>query len=148
MVMKRFVLLLFFMLGYILGVNGWSRCSNFDNSSTRCSYMASAKASLTIQNRSSYTLTVKIMRTNGRGLYQTVTINPQSASTIYFSRSDTYYTKTKASKKLETIYKKTTPFSIQCDETGYSEATLQFFVSSGSGGTGQSISKAEFESNK
>ena len=37
---------------------------------------------------------------------------------------------------------------IQCDETGYSQATLQFFVSPGSGGTGQSISKAEFESNK
>ena len=146
--MKRVVLLLFFMLGYIIGVNGWIRYSNFDNSSTRCSYKASAKASLTIQNRSSYTLTVKIMRTNGRGLYQTVLISPKSSSTVSFYSSDTFYTKTKASKGMETLYKKSGMFSIQCDEEGYSQATLEFFVSSGGGGTGQGISKAEFESNK
>ena len=110
--------------------------------------LSSVNASLTIQNRSSYTLTVKIMRTGGRGLYQTLSISPKSSGSVIFSRSDTFYTKTKASKGLETLYKKTSSFSIQCDETGYSQATLEFFVSSGHGGTGQGISKAEFESNK
>ena len=143
--MKKVFLMIVLMLGCILGINGKSWKSNVGDKSETCSYTTSAKASLTIQNQSSYTMTIKIMKTNGRGLYQIVTIAPHSSSTVYFSRSDTFYTKSKATKGMETIYKKTSPFTIQCDETGYSQATLQFFVSSGSGGTGQSISKAEFE---
>jgi hypothetical protein len=143
--MKKVFLMIVLMLGCILSINGKSWKSNVGDKSETCFYTTSAKASLTIQNRSSYSMIVKIMKTNGRGLYQIVTIGPQSSSTVYFSRSDTFFTKSKATKGMETIYKKTSPFTIQCDETGYSQATLQFFVSSGSGGTGQSISKAEFE---
>ena len=146
--MKKVYLSLVLILGCVLSINGKSLDSNVGDDSMISLYTTSARASLTIQNRSSYTMTIKIMKTNGRGLYQFVTIGPQSSSTVYFSRSDTFFTKSKATKGMETIYKKTSPFTIQCDETGYSQATLQFFVSPGNGGTGQSISKAEFESNK
>ena len=145
--MKKVYLSLVLILGCVLGINGKSLDSNVGDDSMISLYTTSARASLTIQNKSSYTMTIKIMKTHGRGLYQIVTIGPQSSSTVYFSRSDTFFTKSKATKGMETIYKKTSPFTIQCDETGYSQATLQFFVSPGSGGTGQSISKAEFESN-
>ena len=146
--MKKVYLSLVLILGCVLGINGKSLDSNVGDDSMISLYTTSARASLTIQNKSSYTMTIKIMKTNGRGLYQIVTIGPQSSSTVYFSRSDTFFTKSKATKGMETIYKKTSPFTIQCDEAGYSKATLQFFVSPGNGGTGQSISKAEFESNK
>lgn len=145
--MKKF--LLTFVLVVATSLNGFSQGWYSDNDNyLGVSAPSSTNASLTIQNRSSYTLTVKIMRTGGRGLYQTLSISPKSSGSVTFSRSDTFYTKTKASKGLETLYKKTSSFSIQCDETGYSQATLEFFVSSGHGGTGQGISKAEFESNK
>ena len=145
--MKKYLLTLVLVVAASLNgfCQGWY--SDYDNY-PRSSESSSANASLTIQNRSFYTLTIKIMRTGGRGLYQTLSISPKSSGSVTFSRSDTFYTKTKASKGLETLYKKTSPFSIQCDETGYSQATLEFFVSSGHGGTGQGISKAEFESNK
>ena len=145
--MKKVILIIALVIGFVLNMNGQGWYSN-SGSSSRSSYKTSATASLTIMNRSSYTLTVKIMKTGGRGLYQTVSISPKSSSTVSFYSSDTFFTKTKASKGLETLYKKSGVFSIQCDEEGYSQATLEFFVSSGGGGTGQGISKAEFESNK
>jgi hypothetical protein len=145
--MKKVILIFALVIGFVLNMNGQGWYSNSGNSSGS-SYKTSATASLTIMNRSSYTLTVKIMKTGGRGLYQTVSISPKSSSTVSFYSSDTFFTKTKASKGLETFYKKSGVFSIQCDEEGYSQATLEFFVSSGGGGTGQGISKAEFESNK
>jgi len=145
--MKKYLFTL--LLAILVSLNGFSQGWYSDNDNhSRTSTRSSANASLTIQNRSSYTLTVKIMRTGGRGLYQTLHISPKSSGYVSFSRSDTFYTKTKASKGLETLYKKTGLFSIQCDEAGYSQATLEFFVSSGHGGTGQGISKAEFESDK
>lgn len=145
--MKKVLFVIAFVTGFVLNMNGQSWYSNFGNGSSSPT-TTSATATLTIMNRSSYTLTVKIMKTGGRGLYQTVSISPKSSSTVSFYRSDTFFTKTKASKGLETLYKKSGTFSIQCDEEGYSQATLEFFVSSGGGGTGQGISKAEFESNK
>ncbi len=115
------------------------------------SYSQSKSASLTIRNRSSYSLTVKILRTNGRGLYTTVYISPQSSTTVSFSRSDSFFTKTKAVKGgivPETLYRKGGSFSVQCDGNGYTEGTLEFFVSSGGGASGKGISKAEFDSNR
>lgn len=145
--MKKYLLIL--ILVVVTSLNGFSQGWYSDNNNhSRTSNRSSVNASLTIQNRSSYALTVKIMRTGGRGLYQIISISPKSSRYVSFSKSDTFYTKTKASKGLETLYKKTGTFSIQCDETGYSQATLEFFVSSGHGGTGQGISKVEFESNK
>ena len=143
--MKQFFLLFALVIGVALDTNGQEWYSNTGNNSNRSSYSTTTNASLTIQNRSSYSLTVKIMKTNERGLYQTVYISPQSSRTVYFSKSDSFYTKTKASKNYETLYKKSGIFSIQCDKSGYSQATIEFFVSSGGGGTGQGISKAEFE---
>ena len=139
--MKKFFLMFVLIMGLIVNVSaqGWYSGSNISSSNS---------ASLTIMNHSSYSLTVKIMKTGGRGLYQIVSIAPKSSSTISFYKSDNFFTKTKASKGYETLYKKSGIFSIQCDDSGYSQATLEFYVSSGSGGTGQGISKAEFESNK
>lgn len=146
--MKKVVfIMLALFVALVQNVNGQSWYSGSDNGS-RSSNTTSATATLTIMNRSSYSLIVKIMKTGGRGLYQTVSISPKSSSTVSFYRSDTFFTKTKATKGMETLYKKSGTFSIQCDEEGYSQATLEFFVSSGGGGTGQGISKAEFESNK
>ena len=130
--MKKYLLILVLVVATSLSgfCQGWY--SDNDNY-LGTSASSSANASLTIQNRSSYTLTVKIMRTGGRGLYQILSISPNSSGYVTFYRSDTFYTKTKASKGYETLYKKTSPFSIQCDETGYSQATLEFFVSLGMG---------------
>ncbi len=143
---KNFLACVCLMVGFV--ANGYCQGWYSNNSNSGKQIQSSVTASLTIQNRSSYALTVKIMRTGGRGLYQTLTIAPNSSGYVSFSKSDSFYTKTKASKGLETLYKKSGSFSIQCDERGYSQATLQFYVSSGNGGSGQSISKSEFDSNK
>ena len=104
-------------------------------------------ASLTINNRSSYKLTVKVMRATG-GLYTTVTIAPQSSRSISFGSSGTFFCKTKAESWSETLYKKSGTFSVQCDNYGYTKGSLDFYVSSsGYGSSGSSISKAEFEKN-
>ena len=103
--MKKVILIFALVIGFVLNMNGQGWYSNSGNSSGS-SYKTSATASLTIMNRSSYTLTVKIMKTGGRGLYQTVSISPKSSSTVSFYSSDTFFTKTKASKGLETLYKK------------------------------------------
>ena len=108
----------------------------------------SHNATLTIVNKSDYSMTVKVMKQYG-GLYQTVYISPGSSRTVSFSRSGNFYTKTKAEKRLSgTLYKKGGVFSIQCDDKGYTTATLEFVITSGGGGSmGQSISKAEFDKN-
>jgi len=105
------------------------------------------QASLSISNRSEYTLTIKIMRNNGGGLYSTVSIPARSSRTVYFSNSGSFYTKLKAEKGLETIYKQDSPFSIQCDNYGYTEASMSYYISSTGGSAGKSISRSEFEKN-
>lgn len=142
-IMKKLLVMVCLMAGMIQAVNaqGWYPMA----STARSMY---STATLTIRNQSEYTLTVKIMRTGERGLYQTVYIGPKSSSCVSFSRSGSFYTKTKAEKDWSgTLYKRGGVFRIQNDETGYSEATLDFFVSS-YGGSGQSISRAEFESDR
>jgi hypothetical protein len=105
------------------------------------------QASLSISNRSEYTLTIKIMRNNGGGLYSIVSIPARSSRTVYFSDSGSFYTKLKAEKGLETIYKQDAPFSIQCDNYGYTEASMSYYISSTGGSAGKSISRSEFEKN-
>lgn len=115
---------------------------------TESSYSYSNEnASLSISNRSEYTLTIKIMRVNGGGVYSTVSIPAQSSRTVYFSHSGSFYTKLKAEKGLETIYKQDSPFSIQCDSNGYTEASMSYYISSYGGSAGKSISRSEFEKN-
>ncbi len=86
------------------------------------------------------------MRTNGRCLYQTVYIGPQSSRCVSFYNSDSFYTKTKAEKDWSgTLYRMGGVFQIQNNSEGYSEATLTFYVSSYGGASGQGISRSEFE---
>lgn len=113
---------------------------------SECSY-SDGKASLCISNRSEYTLTIKVMRNNGGGLYTTVTIPAKSSRTVYFSNSGSFYTKLKAENGWETLYKQDSPFSIQCDSYGYTEASMSYYVSSYGGSAGKSISKSEFDKN-
>lgn len=110
-------------------------------------FYSNEKASLSISNRSDYTLTIKVMRSNGGGLYTTVTIPAKLSRTVYFSNSGSFYTKMKAEKGLETLYKQDSPFSIQCDNYGYTEACISYYVSSSAGSAGKSISRSEFEKN-
>ena len=105
------------------------------------------KASLNILNKSDYTLTIKVMRSNGGGLYATVTIPARASRIVYFSKSGSFYTKMKAEKGLETLYKQDSPFSIQCDSSGYTEASISYYISSYGGSAGRTISKSEFEKN-
>jgi len=102
------------------------------------------QASLTIANRSDYTITVKVMKAEG-GLYATRNISAHSSSTLSFPSSGNFYTKTKASKGIETLYKKGGTFEMTCNRSGYTEATLEFYVTGGYGSSGQNISKSEFE---
>lgn len=104
-------------------------------------------ASITISNRSDYTITVKVMRLDG-GLYTTRVLAPHSNSTVSFPKSGYYYTKTKAEKSWEsTIYKKGSAFDVYCESDGYTEGTLEFYVSSYGGASGSTISASEFEKN-
>ena len=151
--MKQFIFLMLLALGTSQCVNAqvWPERSSGIANSSGYTRAQTANASITIMNRSDYSLTVKIMKTGGRGLYRTVSISPKSSSMVSFFSSDSFYTKTKATKGgliPETLYRKTSAFSVQCDETGYTEGTLEFYVSSGTGGSGQGISKSEFESDK
>ena len=116
--MKKLLLMFVLTMGLIVNASAQGWYSDSDVSSSH-------NASLTIMNRSSYSLTVKIMRTGERGLYQTISIAPQSSGYVTFSKSDTFFTKTKATKGRETLYKKSSPFSVQCDATGYSQGTLE-----------------------
>lgn len=126
--MKKFILMLVISLVTVIAANAQN-------------------ASLTINNRSDYTLTVKVMKTYG-GLYSTVTISPRSSRSVSFSSSGSFYCKTKAENSWETLYKKSSGFSVQCDQFGYTQGSLDFYVSSsGYGNSGSSISKAEFEKN-
>lgn len=141
--MKKLSIMLLLIIGVVVNVNAQKQDWFPSSSSPRSQF---STATLTIWNRSVYSLTVKIMRTNGRGLYQTVYVGPQSSRCVSFSNSDTFYTKTKAEKAWEgTLYRMGSIFQIQNDSEGYSEASLTFFVSSSGGTSGKGISKSEFE---
>lgn len=104
-------------------------------------------ATLDLVNKSNYTITVKIMRCSG-GLFTTRVLYPFASSTVYFTKSGQFYTKTKAEKTFDTIYKRGNSFEVYCEDDGYTSGSLEFYVSAGSGMQGQSISKAEFDSNE
>lgn len=139
--MKKISILLLLIVGIALNASSQTRYPSVGSLQS-----VSSTASLTIDNRSDYSLTVKIMRTNGRGLYRTVYVGPQSSRCVSFYNSDTFYTKTKAEKDWSvTLYRMGGVFQIQNNSEGYSEATLTFYVSSYGGTSGQGISRSEFE---
>lgn len=117
------------------------------------SFNLSAQARLTIENNSTRSMTVKVMRgSSGKGtLHEIVSIGANASKTVYFSHSGYYFTKTKAVLKgKDHIYRKGQPFSVTNDDTGYSIMTLTFSITEStipqvSGG--KSISKTEFDQN-
>lgn len=111
-----------------------------------------SQANLTIENNSKRSMTVKVMKGFGTGdLFQTVTISPFGSSTVYFSESGYYFTKTKAvlSGK-DPIYRKGESFEVTNDSRGYSVLTLTFSITESSvprATGGKQISKTEFDKN-
>ncbi len=112
-----------------------------------------AQARLTIENNSGRNMTVKIMAGMGEGgsLHETVSISPYGESTVYFSQTGYYYTKTKAViNGKDPVYQKGQPFRVVNDDTGYSVMTITFTIKESavpqvSGG--KQISKQEFDRN-
>lgn len=143
--MKKVFLFLLLVLGVMQSTHATTTQTPSENTAQ---LQAQNSASLTIENRSDYRVTVKVMRTNGRGLYQVVYLAPYSSTTIYFSSSDSFFTKSKAENGWTTLYKMGSAFSVRCDNFGYSQATLVYYVSGGNGGAGRNISKSEFERNQ
>lgn len=143
--MKKFILFLALAMAAMTNANATS-VNEINDSPIEYNYNTQS-ASLTISNRSDYTITVKVMNVNG-GLYTTRCIGPRSSSTVGFGSSGYYYTKTKAEKAYSgTLYRKGGSFKVQNDSFGYTQGTLEFYVSGGYGTSGQSISRAEFEKN-
>lgn len=111
------------------------------------------QASLTIENRSIRSMTVKIMKgSSGKGtLFKTITISANSKETVYFSQTGYYFTKTKAVLNgREPIYQKGQLFRVVNDNTGYSVLTLTFVITESSVPQvtgGERISKTEFDQN-
>ena len=115
-----------------------------------------AQAQLTIENKSNYTMHIKIMRqslsaANGATLYQEVKMLPHSTEEVLFYQTDNYYLKTKATRANEpTLYKKGHPFEVYNGTDGYSVMTITFDIRGGGGSNplnGKSISKEEFNKN-
>lgn len=108
--------------------------------------MVHPDATVTIRNKSNITITVKVMKEQSR-LHSQVVVEPQSSKLVSFPESGNFYTKTKAEKGLNALYKMGKTFNVYCEEYKYTEGTLEFYVYSTGGALGQSISKAEFEKN-
>jgi len=111
------------------------------------------QASLTIENRSIRSMTVKVMSGySGKGsIHSTVTISPNSKETVYFSETGYYFTKTKAVLNgRNPVYQKGKAFKVVNDDTGYSVMTLTFSIKESAVPQvtgGQQISKSEFDQN-
>ena len=103
-------------------------------------------ASITFKNRSSYTMTIKIMKSYG-GLYDTVVLAPDSSRKVYFSSTSTYKMKIKATKNRSVSYHDGGSFSVTCNDYEWTEGEISFSLSSYGNGLGPSISAKEFESN-
>ncbi len=117
------------------------------------SFAVKAQASLTIENNSMRSMTVKVMKGyNGKGtIHETVTVSAYGSETVYFSESGYYFTKTKAVLKgKDPVYRKGQPFKVTNDESGYSVMTLTFSIKESAvpqATGGKSISKTEFDQN-
>lgn len=113
--------------------------------------LLNAQANLTIVNKSSRLMVVKVMKENGTksNLYKKVTISANSLVKVYFSASGNYYTKSKAILKGKTpICKKGNPFNVVNDGSGYSELTLTYTIiesTTPNASGGATISESEFD---
>jgi hypothetical protein len=142
--MKRFSFLLMVVAMLSIGTTQSMAQSNwFDNSSYSTS---TTKASMRFSNQSEYTMTVKILYTYG-GLYRTVYLRPRSSETIYFSNTNNFKLKIKATLHGESSYHNGGTFSITCNSKEWTEGEMTFRLSSYGSGLGKRISAREFESN-
>lgn len=144
--MKKYLLTLVVMV--VLSSNPilaqtWYNDSDADEIS---SYHNNTSASITFQNKSEYTMTLKIMNYWG-GLYRTVVLSPYSNSTVYFNSSSSYKLKIKAVKNGSASYHDGGTFSVTCTAYEWTEGTMTFSLSSYGDGLGPRISAKEFESN-
>lgn len=120
--------------------------THYDGMGDLYAYQTRENASITFKNRSSYTMTVKIMKSYG-GLYETVVLAPNSSRKVYFSSTSTYKMKIKATKNGSVSYHDGSSFSVTCDDYEWTEGEISFSLSSYGNGLGPSISAKEFESN-
>lgn len=117
------------------------------------SFAVKAQASLTIENNSMRSMTVKVMKGyNGKGtIHETVTVSAYGSETVFFSESGYYFTKTKAVLKgKDPVYRKGQPFEVTNNSSGYSVMTLTFSIKESAvpqATGGKSISKTEFDQN-
>lgn len=116
-------------------------------------FAVNAQASLTIENNSMRSMTVKVMKGySGKGtIHETVTVSAYGSETVYFSESGYYFTKTKAVLKgKDPVYRKGQPFEVTNNSSGYSVMTLTFSITESTipqATGGKSISKTEFDQN-
>lgn len=114
-------------------------------SSTSAKSQSQQKASITFQNKSDYTMTLKVMKLYG-GLYTTVTLTPSSSHTVTFSNTSSYKLKIKAVYNGIPSYHDGGKFSVTCNEYEWTEGTMEFMLSTYGSGLGPKISAKEFES--
>ena len=116
-------------------------------------FAVNAQASLTIENNSMRSMTVKVMKGySGKGtIHEIVTVSAYGSETVYFSESGYYFTKTKAVLKgKDPVYRKGQPFEVTNNSSGYSVMTLTFSITESTipqATGGKSISKTEFDQN-
>ena len=103
-------------------------------------------ATITFQNKSDYTMTLKVIKAYG-GLYNTVLLSPHSSRIISFGKTSTYKLKIKAVHNGRASYHDGGKFSVTCTNTEWTEGTMSFSLSTYGNGLGPSISAKEFESN-
>lgn len=101
-------------------------------------------ATITFQNKSDYTMTLKIMKATG-GLYTTVVLSPHSNRTVSFGTTSSYSLKIKAVHNGQPSYHDGGNFSVTCTKYEWTEGTMSFMLSTYGSGLGPSISAKEFE---
>lgn len=117
--------------------------------STPISYVEqsiSHNASISFNNKSDYTMTLKIIHSYG-GLYTTIVLRPHSQQIVAFGKTSSYKLKIKAVHYGQTSYHDGGTFSVTCNSSEWTEGEMSFQLSSYGSGLGPSISAKEFESN-
>ena len=143
--MKRISFLLMMVLLLSAGtVPALAQSNWFDKSSYSSS---SSYASMRFSNLSEYTMAVKILYIEG-GLYKTVYLSPRSSETVYFSKTNSFKLKIKATLHGQSSYHDGGTFNVTCNSREWSEGEMTFKLSSYGSGLGKRISAKEFESNK
>ena len=142
--MKKFILALFICLVSIFSTEAQF---NYGGAYVNSPYTSSQKASITLRNKSEYTMTLRIIYAGG-GYYSTTTLRPHSSSIVTFSRSGHFKLKIKAvSSYGQVSYHDGGSFSVTCTSTEWTEGEMSFQLSSYGSGLGPSISEKQFESN-